>query len=135
MLGKPESRPAGAVILRSVWQYSGKHDGRKKSRMCWDGSVLRYKSLKYVEQCYAACISQTDIIIFFVHAVIRGWVIVIRDVVNAYAQTVMPKDELQYMSVDQQMMDWLLERYVIRLPLDIFCCINMSLEGHPCAGK
>jgi hypothetical protein len=123
MFGKPESRPAGAVTLRSVWQYSVRHDGQKKSRTCCDGSVLSWKSLKYVEQCYTACISHTGMKIFFTYAVIRGWVIVSGDVVNAYAQTAIPNDEVQYMAVGQQMIDWWLEKH------------DMALQVHPHAGQ
>jgi hypothetical protein len=131
--GKPESRPTGAIVLRYVWQYHVKHDGRKKSRTCCDSSVIRSKSLKYAEQFYSACISQMEI--FFAYAMIREWVIVSGDVVKAYAQTDMPKGEVQYMAVNQHMIDWWLEKHGIRLSLDMVCRINMNLQGHPCAGQ
>jgi hypothetical protein len=135
MFGKPEPRPTGAIVLRSVWQYSVKHDGRKKARTCCDGSFLRSKILKYAEQCYAACISQTGMKIFFVFVVIRGWVIISGDVVNAYAQTAMPEGEFQYMAIDQQMIDWWFEKHGTRLTLDMVSRINMALQGHPRAGQ
>jgi hypothetical protein len=100
MFGKPEPRPTGAIVLQSVWQYSVKHDGRKKARTCCDGSVLRSKSLRYAEQCYVACISKTGMNIFFAIIVIRGWILISGDVVNAYAQTAMPDGEVQNMAVD-----------------------------------
>jgi hypothetical protein len=86
MFGKPEPRPTGSIVLCSVWQYSVKHDGRKTARNCCDGSLLRSKSLKYADQCYAAYISQTGMKIFFAYVVISGWVIISGDVVNTYAQ-------------------------------------------------
>jgi hypothetical protein len=115
MFGKPESRPTGATILRFFWKYSVKHYGRKKARTCCDGSVLRSKSLEYAEQCYDACISQTGMGIFFAYAVIRGWVIVSGDVVNAYAQTAIPEGEIQYMASNPHMIDWWLEKHGIIL--------------------
>jgi hypothetical protein len=135
MLDKPEPRPAGAIILCSVWQYSVKHYGRNKARTCCDGSVLRSKSLQYAEQCDAACISQTGMNIFFAYAVIHGWVIVIGDVVNEYAQTAMPKGEVQYMAIDAQMIDWWLEKHGFRLSLDMVSHINTALQGNPHAGQ
>jgi hypothetical protein len=49
--------------------------------------------------------------ILFAIIVIRGWIIISGDVVNAYAQTAMPDGEVQYMAVDQQMIYWWLEKH------------------------
>jgi hypothetical protein len=38
MFGKPASFPVSTIVLRSAWQNSVKHDGRKKARTCCDGS-------------------------------------------------------------------------------------------------
>jgi hypothetical protein len=73
--------------------------------------------------------------IFFAIIVIRGWIIISGDVVNAYAQTAMPDGEVQYMAVDQQMIDWWLEKHGVRLSLDMVRRINMALQGHPRAGQ
>jgi hypothetical protein len=73
--------------------------------------------------------------IFFAYAAIRGWVTVSGDVMNAYAQTTIPKDFVQHMKVNQQMIDWWLEKHGIILLLEMVCCINMALQGHPHAGK
>jgi hypothetical protein len=67
--------------------------------------------------------------------VIRGWLIVNGDVVNAYFQTAIPKYEFPYMAVDQHIIDWWLGKHDIRLSLDMVCRINMALLGHPCAGQ
>jgi hypothetical protein len=93
------------------------------------------KILKYAEQCYAACISQTGMKIFFAFVVIRGWVIVSGGVVNAYAQTAMPEGEVQYMEIYQQMINWWFEKHGTRLTLDMVSRINMALQGHPRAGQ
>jgi hypothetical protein len=62
-------------------------------------------------------------------------VIISGDVVNAYAQTAMPEGEVQYMAVDQQMIDWWFEKHGTRLTLDMVFRINMALQGHPRAGQ
>jgi hypothetical protein len=111
MFGPPIVRPSGAVVFRIVWSYTVKRDGRKKDRMCCDGSVLRQKGLKYAQRCYAACISQTGMKIFFAYVIIKGWVILSGDAVNAYAQTFIPKDVEQYVVFDQHMKDWWKDKY------------------------
>jgi hypothetical protein len=49
MFGPPQTQPPDAVVLRSVWTYTVKHDGRKKARTCCDGSVIRSPTLKYAQ--------------------------------------------------------------------------------------
>jgi hypothetical protein len=62
-------------------------------------------------------------------------VIVSGDAVNAYAQTAIPKGEIQYMTVNPHMIDWWLEKNGVRLSMDMVCRINMALQGHPRAGQ
>jgi hypothetical protein len=86
----PRVRPNNAAVLRFVCTYTVKHDGRKKALTCCDGSVLRSPTLKYVQQFYSACISQTGMKIFFAYLTIMGWVAPGADAINAYAQTDIP---------------------------------------------
>jgi hypothetical protein len=73
--------------------------------------------------------------IFFSIAAIRGWVIFSGDAVNAYDQTATPEGEIQYMVVDQHMIDWWLEKHGVRLSLDMVSRINMALQRHPRDGQ
>jgi hypothetical protein len=52
----------------------------------------------YANQCYAACISQAGMNIFFAFVVIQGWVIISGDVVNTpHTTTITNNGEVQYM--------------------------------------
>jgi hypothetical protein len=46
--------------------------------------------------CYVACILQTRMKIFFAYLVIKNWVAISDDAINAYAQTSIPEEEEQY---------------------------------------
>jgi hypothetical protein len=135
MFGKSQARPANFVVIRSVWTYTVKHDGHKKSRTCCDGSILRSPTLKYAQQCYSACISQTGMKILFDCLVIRDWVERGADATNAYAQTDILSDKPQYIAVDRQMVDWWWDTYNERIAADMVMQIIKALQGHPRAGQ
>lgn len=135
MFGRPQKRPPNAVVLRSVWTYTVKHDGRKKARTCCDGSILRSPTLKYAQQCYSACISQTGMKLFFACLAIRNWIALGADATNAYAQTDIPSDDPQYIAVDRQMVDWWWDTYKERITTDMVMQILKALQGHPRAGQ
>jgi hypothetical protein len=135
MFGPPQTRPPDAVVLRSVWTYTVKHDGRKKARTCCYGSVLRSPTLKYAQQCHSACISQTGMKLFFAYLAIMGWIALGADAINAYAQTDIPKDEPQFIAVDQQMVDWWWDKFQERIRFGMVMQILKALQGHPRAGQ
>jgi hypothetical protein len=135
MFGPPVSLTHGTVVFRTVWSYTVKHDGRKKSRMCCDGYVLRHKGLKYAQQCYAACILQTGMKIFFAYLVIKDWVAISGDAINTYAQTSIPKEEEQYGVVDQQIKEWWKDKHGTDIEVGMVRRIQKSLQGHPRAGQ
>jgi hypothetical protein len=62
------------------------YDWRRKACTCCDGSVLRQKGLGY---------SHMGMKIFCVYLVINGWVAISGDVLNAYDQSSIPKEEEQ----------------------------------------
>jgi hypothetical protein len=90
--GPPDKCPPNSVVLRSVWTYTVKHEGRNKARTCCDGSVVRSPTLKYAQQCYSACISQIGMKIFLAFLAIRNWIALGADAINAYAQASIPED-------------------------------------------
>lgn len=134
MFGKPCPRPARAIVLRAVWNYTEKWNGDKKARMCCDGRVLRLKGMKLLEAIYTSCISQTGMKIFFALSALLGYVIVDLDAVNAYAQGGRPYDTC-YLEVDSQYRDWYFNRFGIRIPDGHVLPVLRPLQGHPDAGE
>jgi hypothetical protein len=134
MFGAPQTRPSNAVVLRSAWTYTVKHDGRKKAQTCCDGSALRLPTLKYDQQCYSACISQTVMKILFAYLVIRGCIALGAYAVNEYAQTDIPEDEPQSIAVDKQVVDWWWDTFQERIRVGVVIQILEALQGHLRAG-
>jgi hypothetical protein len=131
MFGPPIAKPSGAVVFHTVWSYTVKHDGRKKARTCCNGYVLRQKGLKYAQQYYADCIYQMGMNIFFAYIVIKGWLVISGDAVNAYAQVLVPKDVTKYVVVDQHMKDWWNDKYGMDITVGLDRHIMKALQGHP----
>jgi hypothetical protein len=57
------------------------------------------------------------------------------DATNAYAQTDIPSDEMQYIAVDRQMVDWWWDMYNERITTDMVMQILKALQGNPRAGQ
>jgi hypothetical protein len=73
--------------------------------------------------------------IFFAYLAIMGWVALGADAINAYAQTDIPEDEPQYISVDQQMVYWWWDKFSERITIGMVMQILKALQGHPRAGQ
>jgi hypothetical protein len=91
--------------------------------------------LKYAQQCYLTCISQTGMKIFFAYLAIMGWVALGADAINAYTQTDTPEDEPRYIAVDQQMVDWWWDKFSERINIGMVMQILKALQGHPRSGQ
>jgi hypothetical protein len=133
--GPLQKRAPNSVVVHSVWTYTMKHDGRKKAGTCCDGSVLPSLTLKYAQQFYSACISQTGMKILFAFLVIHNWIALGADAINIYAQASIPEDKPQYIDVDQHMVDWWWDTHKERITTNMVVRILMALQGNPRAGQ
>jgi hypothetical protein len=73
--------------------------------------------------------------LFFLYIAINGWVVIISNAFNVYAQTSIPKDVEHYFAVDQQMKDWWKDKYGTDITVGMSSCILKALHGHPRAGQ
>jgi hypothetical protein len=136
MFGKPVARsslPADSVVLSTVWNYSVKMDGTFKDRTCCDGSRLKTKGIRYVEQ-YTACISQCGMRLFFAICAIKNFVVLGADAINAYAQSPPPKTP-SYVFLDEQYLAWYLWKIDIALDPNMVLPVLHALQGHPDSGS
>ena len=111
MYGPPVKRrdlPPEAIILRSLWCYAIKSDGRKKARNVCDGQPKRtkdgFKKITLAET-YAASLSQTEMRIFWCLTAAHNWIAIGADATNAYAHSPPPRGEC-YMQADAQYVEW-----------------------------
>ena len=129
--------PRAAIILRSLWAYTIKADGRKKSRNVTDGSyILRTKCLRdALGPTFAASMTQAEFRIFICIATYLNYIIWGADATNAFAYSPPPKGEV-YMAVDQQYVEWYHHTYPdhARINLDYVMRVQHALQGHPESG-
>jgi hypothetical protein len=97
--------PDGAIVLRQVWTYAVKYEGTLKARNCCDGSVLKGRGIEF-DRHYTTCISQQGMQILWAITVLRCWVDICADAVNAFAQSPPPAKPI-FVLIDAQMREWL----------------------------
>jgi hypothetical protein len=69
--------------------------------------------------------------ILFAYLVFKGWVAIRCDAINAYAQTSIPKEEEQYIIMDQHMKEWRKYKYGTNIKVGMVRQILKALQGHP----
>jgi hypothetical protein len=104
-----------------------------KALTCCDGSRLKTKGIRYVEH-YAECISQCGMRIFFAICMIKNYVVLGADAINAYAQSPPPKTP-SYVRLDAQYIKWFLWRFGVKLDRDLLLPVIHALQGHPYSGS
>jgi hypothetical protein len=134
MFGDPCPRPYFAVVLRSIWSYMLKWNGKRKARHCCDGRPLRDERFRRLESVYTACISQVGMKIFLATAALLNYIILDLDAVNAFGQAGSLYDII-YLEIDQQYRDWYKSRKGKDIPVGWVLPVKGSLQGHPDSGE
>ncbi len=120
-------------IIRIVWSYVEKlHTGKKKARVCGNGSPLRAPK-KFFQKAYAACASMVGMRLLFAISAYEGRVVYDCDATNAYAQSG-PLDKRTFLVCDDAFQEWYYARFHILVPVGSLCELLSSIQGHPHAG-
>ena len=139
MYGRPVKKSdlsADARILRSLWLYAMKADGRYKARNVCDGTkrpgadgTVRPITLAAT---YAASMSQTEFRIFLCICAYLNWIVIGADATNAFAYSP-PPEGLVYMQVDVQYIRWYNAKFPDYPPIDesYVLPVEHALQGHP----
>eukprot|EP00957_Ditylum_brightwellii_P169197 12878492-Ditylum_brightwellii.AAC.1 len=132
MYDAPTYAQKGTKILRPVWTYMVKHDGRKKARNCCNGSVLKGKGVEY-EHTYASRASQIGMKLFTTIASLHNYIIIGTNATNAYVQSP-PPTEPTFMCIDDQYADWYFNKCGTHLDRKMVLPVLHALQGHPESG-
>jgi hypothetical protein len=134
--GPPTMAPAGSTILHAHWANLVKTTGRRKCRVCCDGSKRRAPELHRFTETYASCVEQPCMRIFFALAAARGQKVFITDATNAYANAPPPTFK-SYLAIDDTYREWYHDTYPDRPPIQrgMVLPIEKALQGHPEAGR
>lgn len=133
MYGKPIKLPDGAVVMKSLWTYVVKADGRKKARQVCNGSP-RFVQGSLFRNKYSGCIEQIGFRLFIALAALNNYIIVGLDATNAFANSP-PPSQSTYMEIDTQYKQWYEKKYGVRLADDMVLPILRALQGEPEAGN
>jgi hypothetical protein len=133
--GYAMDRPPGAIVLRPQWVNVIKKDGRRKCRLCCDGSKRAAPMIHALAPTYASCIEQPCMRLFYAIAGTKGLIITGADCTNAYANAPPPTTTC-YLEVDEAFIEWHGRRYKDRPQpkLGQVVPILRALQGHPEAG-
>ena len=138
-IGLPIPRPAPIdgrppSVLRSHWSNLVKTDGRRKARLCLDGSKKSAPWLRDLASTYASCISQPCMRLFFAIAAAESMTVTFGDTTNAFQQAPAPTEKC-YLTIDDAYMSWYKKRHGSPLdPRTHVIPVHKALQGHPEAG-
>jgi len=137
MYGEPIKRnslPRSAIILKSLWVYVRKANGKFKARNVCDGAyILRTPYLRSaLGKTYANSMTQTEFRIFIAITAYLGFIIWGADATNAFAHSPPPDGDI-YMAVDEQYARRYNAKYPQRKPIDTsyVMLVKHALQGHP----
>ncbi len=138
MYGTPVPRtsiPKGAKILKSLWCYVVKPDGRKKARNVCNGRPNRaFGKVKITfAETYAASLSQLELRLFWAIAARCNWIAYGADATNAFAFPPPPQGDTVYMQADPQyVVEWYNKRHPsAQIDANYVLPVQHALQGHP----
>ena len=129
MFSEPIPCPLDSNILRLLWAYKIKDDGRYKARCVCNGSPNQ-KGTVTIDHTFAACLDQPGSRIFWGVAAIEGMLVTGADASNAFAEAPAPKAPL-YVWVDDQYREWWESKGNPKIPPGYVLPVRHALQGHP----
>jgi hypothetical protein len=140
MYGTPIQRAElspDTTILKSLWCYVLKADGRRKARNVCNGQPSRCRSKANkkkitIADTYAASLSQVELRLYWALTARRNWIAYGADATNAFAYSPPPKGNTVYMEVDDQYALWYNAKHPDN-PIDgsFVLPVQHALQGHP----
>ena len=136
---RPKTPPGGdrPHICRPQWSNVVKVDGRRKCRVCLNGSPRAAPWLRQFTDTYASSIDLTCMRLFFGITASENLSIGFADTTNAFQQSPGPSIQC-YLEVDEAISDWWFRRTNGKerlIPGRHVIPLNKALQGHPMAGK
>ena len=134
MFGKPCTRPPDAIVLRPHWQYKIKTCGKRRSRLCCDGSPRAAPVLHALAESYSSCIEVPIFRLFCALTASLNYTIFAGDTQDAYAHSPGPPVPT-FLSINDIFADWYLKKYGVTLDRSMVVPVRRALQGHPESGR
>jgi len=130
MFGAPVKLPHGAILMRFHWQYRIKVNGKRRSRVCCDGSPRAAPEVHSSVNTYASCLEHPIYRLFVALCAAESLTIYGGDAKDAFAHSPGPSKPT-FMKVDDAFRDWYKDRTGILLEKDAVLPVLRALQGHP----
>ena len=124
-----------AIILRPHWQYHIKRCGKRRARLCCNGSKRAAPLLHQLTLTYSSCVEHPVQRLFFAIAASLDLKVYGGDAKDAYAHS--PGPELPtYMTIDDAFAEWYQDKFSIKLDRkNQVLPVLRALQGHPESGR
>ena len=134
MFGDPVPLPDGAILMRFHWQYRIKVNGKRRSRVCCDGSPRAAPEVHSSTNTYASCLEHPIYRLFIALCAADGLTIYGGDAKDAFAHSPGPSKPT-FMKVDNAFREWYHDRTGVLLDKDLVLPVLRALQGHPEAAR
>ena len=134
MFGAPQKLPEGGILMRFHWQYRIKVNGKRRSRLCCDGSPRAAPQVHSTTSTYASCLEHPIFRLFVALCAADGLTIYGGDAKDAFAHSPGPSKPT-FMKLDDAFVDWYKKRTGVTLERDLVMPVLRALQGHPEAAK
>jgi len=132
MFGSPIKLPEGGILMRFHWQYRIKVNGKRRSRLCCDGSPRAAPEVH--STTYALCLEHPAFQLFIALCAADNLTIYGGDAKDAFAHSPGPSMPT-FMKLDDVFRDWYLEHTGVLLDKDLVLPVLRTLQGHPEAAR
>jgi Reverse transcriptase (RNA-dependent DNA polymerase) len=133
MYGDPCILPKGGIVVRLLWNYIVKDEGKRRSRNCCDGSKRAATRLHNLVNTYSSCIGIPIYRLFSALSTALGYTQYGGDARDAYTHSPPPSVPC-FARIDDAYAKWYLNRFGIVLDKNLVLPIQHALQGHPEAG-
>jgi len=120
--------------MRFHWQYRIKVNGKRRSRLCCDGSPRAAPEVHSTTNTYASCLEHPIFRLFIALCAADNLTIYGGDAKDAFAHSPGPSMPT-FMKLDDAFRDWYLERTGVLLDKDLVLPVLRALQGHPEAAR
>ena len=134
MFGAPVKLPEGGILMRFHWQYRIKVNGKRRSRVCCDGSPRAAPEVHSSTNTYASCLEHPIFRLFVALCAADNLTIYGGDAKDAFAHSPGPSRPT-FMKVDDAFRDWYRMRTGTTLDKDLVLPVLRALQGHPEAAR
>ena len=134
MFGDPCSLPPDGIALRFHWTYRIKTNGKRRSRVCCDGSPRAAPAVHSNTDTYASCLEHPIFRLFVALSATENLTIYGGDAKDAFAHAPAPTQPT-FMRIDDAFAEWYESSTNRKLDRSLVLPVLCAFQGHPEAAK